>query len=199
MDWIGSPSDSAALPGTVTAAGFQASRLETMRSRTSAAYRGLYILLQRQGASDFFWKARMIDIDRNEKGIDIHHIFPRKWCEDRAIPSTVYDSIINKTAISYKANRMIGGAAPSDYLKRLEQDKAVQLLPAAMDDILRGHYISPDLLRSDDFRAFFDDRRRALLNLIETAIGKPAEVSETSDQESFSEGLPGEMGDALNE
>jgi hypothetical protein len=94
---------------------------------------------------------------------------------------------------------MIGGAAPSDYLKRLEQDKAVQLLPEAMDDILRGHYISPDLLRSDDFRAFFDDRRRTLLDLIETAIGKPAEMSETGDHESFSEGLPGEMGDALNE
>jgi hypothetical protein len=69
MKWI--DGDSAPEPATVTAAGFQSSRLDTLRSRTSAAYRGLYVLLQEQGAKDFFWKARIIDIDRNEKGIDI--------------------------------------------------------------------------------------------------------------------------------
>ncbi len=63
-------------------AGFQPNRLDTLRSRTSAAYRGLYVLLQREGAMDFFWKARMVDLDRDERKIDIHHIFPRKWCED---------------------------------------------------------------------------------------------------------------------
>ena len=70
-------------PATVIGANFQPTRLETMRNRISAAYRGLYTLLQLQGARDFFWKAPMIEIDRNEQGIDIHHIFPRKWCEDR--------------------------------------------------------------------------------------------------------------------
>ena len=125
LKWISDPA--APLPATVVAAGFQATRLETMRSRTSAAYRGLYVLLQQQGAMDFFWKARMVDIDRNEKGIDIHHIFPRKWCLEKGISPRVFDSIINKTAISYKANRKIGGQAPSDYLKQIEKDPVVQL------------------------------------------------------------------------
>jgi hypothetical protein len=40
----------AAPPATVVAAGFQATRLDTMRSRLSAAYRGLYVLLQKEGA-----------------------------------------------------------------------------------------------------------------------------------------------------
>ena len=40
--------------------------------------RGLYVLVQRMGAEDFYWKARMVDLDRNEKGIDIHHIFPEE-------------------------------------------------------------------------------------------------------------------------
>jgi hypothetical protein len=31
--------------------------------------------VQRQGAMDFFWKARMVDLDRDERKIDIHHIF----------------------------------------------------------------------------------------------------------------------------
>lgn len=47
---------SAPEPATVQAAGFNPNRLDTLRSRTSAAYRGLYVLLQRDGAADFFWK-----------------------------------------------------------------------------------------------------------------------------------------------
>ena len=177
LKWINQPA--ASDPATVIAAGFQASRLDTLRSRTSAAYRGLYVLLQEQGARDFFWKARLIDIDRNEEKIDIHHIFPRKWCEEQIppIPPRVYDSIVNKTAISYKANRKIGGKAPSDYLKQIETDKAVQIQPAAMDAILQTHCISPAFLRSDDFEGFMKDRKAALLSLVETAMGKFAVAS----------------------
>jgi hypothetical protein len=175
LKWIND--DTAAPPVTVSGAGFQHSRLETMRSRTSAAYRGLYVLLQHQGARDFFWKARMVDLDRNDKGIDIHHIFPRKWCNDRQISSRIYDSIINKTAISYKANRMVGGRAPSEYLHQLESDRAVQLTSAAMDEILVSHSIDPALLRADDFDGFFRQRKAALLALIEQAMGKQAVTS----------------------
>jgi hypothetical protein len=175
LRWINDPE--ATVPATVTAAGFQALRLDTMRSRTSAAYRGLYVLLQQQGAQDLFWKARMIDLDRNDKNIDIHHIFPRKWCEAHSIPPTRYDSIINKTAISYKANRKIGGSAPSAYLAQLQNDVAVQLSSALMDSIIASHLIAPALLRSDDFDAFYADRRATLLSLVEEAMGKQAEVT----------------------
>jgi hypothetical protein len=166
-------------PATVTSAGFQATRLDTMRSRTSAAYRGLYVLLQQQGARDFFWKARMLDLDRNEKAIDIHHIFPRKWCDDRGVSTRIYNSIINKTAISYKANRKIGGNAPSVYLRQLQDDKAVQLSDAEMNAILHSHSINPEHLRSDDFWDFWEERKSALLALIEHAMGKP--VVKTSE------------------
>lgn len=162
------------LPVTVNGAGFQPGRLETMRSRTSAAYRGLYILLQQAGAKDFFWKARMLDLDRNEKGIDIHHIFPRKWCEDRKIPARTYDSIINKTAVSLKANRKIGGSAPSIYLRQLQTDPAVKLSDDAMNEILRTHEIDPSLLRGDNFEESFATRKAALLALVERAMGKKA-------------------------
>lgn len=172
LNWI--DDSTAPVPSTIAAAGFQPTRLDTMRTRTSAAYRGLYVLLQQQGAMDFFWKARMIDLDRIEKGIDIHHIFPRKWCEEQKILPRVFDSIINKTAISYKANRKIGGRAPSVYLEQIETDKAVQLNQAGMDAILRTHSIEPTLLRSDDFHSFFAVRKAALLTLIERAMGKGA-------------------------
>ena len=172
LSWI--HQDASPLPATVTSAGFQSSRLDTMRSRTSAAYRGLYVLLQQQGARDFFWKSRMLDLDRIEKAIDIHHIFPRRWCEQRKISPRVYDSIINKTAISYKANRKIGGNAPSNYLRQLQEDSAVQLTDANMDEILGSHSINPEYLRADDFDGFFQSRKSALLTLIEHAMGKEA-------------------------
>lgn len=162
------------LPSTVVAAGFQASRLDTLRSRTSAAYRGLYVLLQRLGARDFYWKAPIVELDRNEKKIDIHHIFPRKWCEDRRISPKTYNAIVNKTAISLKANRKIGKQAPSVYLDQLENDPKVRLTSRAMNDILTTHAIDPLLLRSDDFDGFYTGRRAAMLKLVEDAMGKEA-------------------------
>ncbi|HEY2511802.1 MAG TPA: DUF262 domain-containing protein, partial [Polyangiaceae bacterium] len=123
-------------PMTVQGAGFQPNRLDTLRSRTSAAYRGLYVLLQRQGARDFFWKARMVDLDRDEWKIDIHHVFPKKWCLERRIPPKVFNSIVNKTAISYKANRSIGGKAPSEYLEQIQGHAQVRLDDAGMNEIL---------------------------------------------------------------
>lgn len=161
------------IPATVAAAGFQESRLETMRSRTSAAYRGLYVLLQKLGAEDFYWKARIVELDRDERKIDIHHIFPRKWCEDQKKPPKIYNSIINKTPISYKANRKIGGRAPSTYLTQLQDDPAVRLPAAAMDAILATHSIEPALLRADNFEAFIAERKKALLSIVAGAMGKP--------------------------
>jgi hypothetical protein len=200
LAWI--DEDGAPEPSTMTAAGFQPSRLDTLRTRTSAAYRGLYVLLQQQGAQDFFWKARILDIDRSERGIDIHHIFPRKWCEERRISPRIYNSIVNKTAISLKANRKIGGNAPSKYLEQLQNDKAVQLGAAAMDVILRSHCIDPALLRADDFDGFYNARRAALLSLVEVAMDKKAiygneEVPQGADDED-SEEAAGDVVDSLD-
>jgi hypothetical protein len=181
--WI--EDSSAPEPATVQAAGFNSNRLDTLRSRTSAAYRGLYVLLQREGAWDFFWKARMIELDRDEVKLDIHHIFPRKWCKDQGIPPRIFNSIVNKTAISYKANRMIGGDAPSEYLVKIQTNKQVQLTDTDMDAILQTHMIDAALLRADSFEQFYSARKASLLGLIENAMGRaPSDASEpVSDDE----------------
>ncbi|MGA3038553.1 MAG: hypothetical protein ABSE64_13825, partial [Vulcanimicrobiaceae bacterium] len=187
LAWITDPS--ALEPATVSAAGFQASRLDTLRTRTSAAYRGIYVLLQRSGSRDFFWKARMIDVDRDEYHIDIHHIFPQKWCDDHGIPPRVYNSIINKTPISYKANRMIGGRAPSEYLAQLQNHANVQISTDEQDAILRSHLINPALLRENDFNAFFEDRKSELLQLIQSTMGKAVVVGGESPAEDAADEL----------
>jgi hypothetical protein len=130
------------------------------------------VLLQREGACDFFWKARMVDLDRDDAKLDIHHIFPKKWCEDHDIPPRIFNAIVNKTAISYKANRMIGGSAPSKYLAQLQGHAQVKLDDTAMDSILKSHVIDPTLLRADSFQQFYAARKAALLAIVERAMGK---------------------------
>lgn len=169
MNWF---KDDTATPRTVTDASFDPERLESLRSRLSAAYKGINVLILREGASDFFWKGRIQQLDTQEVALDIHHIFPRAWCEANGILPKVYDSIINKTPISYKANRMIGGDAPSVYLAKLQSHDQVQLADNEMNTILAGHFIPTEQLRSDDFQGFFEERKQLLMGLIEKAMGK---------------------------
>ena len=59
-----------------------------------------------------------------DQAIDIHHVFPRKWCQDNGIDGARQDSIVNKTPLSYNTNRSIGGRAPSSYLKTIQTQTA---------------------------------------------------------------------------
>ncbi len=174
-------------PRTVYDSSFQPNRLLTLRSRLSAAYKGLHVLMQRDGSCDFFWKARIQELDYEEVAIDIHHIFPRVWCVGQRIERGQYDSIINKTPISYKANRMIGGKAPSEYLRALQTHKQVQASDADMNGILSTHYIDPSSLRADAFNQFFDLRTKALLKLVERATGKTIMQTDPSNAAPASE------------
>ncbi|CAO1662065.1 GmrSD restriction endonuclease domain-containing protein [Salinicola sp. NYA28a] len=169
MRWFEDDTD---LPRTVTDASFDPTRLESLRSRLSAAYKGINVLILREGAEDFFWKGDIQELDNQGVELDIHHIFPRAWCEAQGIPPRVYDAIINKTPISFKANRMIGGDAPSAYLARLQNHEQVQLGDEAMNAILEGHRIPTEALRADDFEVFYQQRKRRLLEIIEKAMGK---------------------------
>jgi hypothetical protein len=169
LDWIENDTD---LPRTVDDAAFRPDRLDRLTSRLSAAYKGLNILVLREGAQDLFWKANIRELDAEDVSLDIHHIFPREWCEQNKIPRKEYDAIVNKTPISYKANRMIGGVAPSKYLPRLQQHKQVQLDDVSMDRILQSHLISANELRADDFRGFYAKRKASLLALISSVMGK---------------------------
>lgn len=157
---------------TIQEASFQAQRLKTLRSRLSAAYKGLNTLVLREGAQDFFWQESIQNLDVEEVALDIHHIFPKKWCEDHGQSSKIYDSILNKTPISYKANRMIGGKAPSKYLNDLQNHKTVLIDDNNMNEILVTHLIEPDLLRADDFEAFIHARQQQLLKIISKVMGK---------------------------
>ncbi|WP_225766814.1 DUF262 domain-containing protein [Inquilinus sp. Marseille-Q2685] len=161
-------------PRTIAETFFQVSRLDTMRSRLSAAYKGFHALLMRRGCRDFISGKGVEVMTVYADALDIHHIFPRRWCEDRKIPPSVYNSIVNKTALSAASNRTIGGDAPSRYLARIETRSGIS--SDDLDEILRSHLIDPAALRADDFEAFYKARKAALASLAAEAQGKPVMV-----------------------
>ena len=169
IDWFEKDED---VPRTVLDASFQTDRFDALRTRLSAAYKAINVLVLREGAQDWLWKAGIKELDLDGVALDIHHIFPRKWCKKQGIKQNSYDSILNKTPLSYKTNRKIGGDAPSVYLSRLQKERQVQLTDEEMNVLLASHTLNPGLLRTDDYEAFIEDRRRRLSQLIFNAMGK---------------------------
>jgi hypothetical protein len=185
------------VPTTIKDSIFRADRLLTMRTRLSAAYKGVNALLMKEGAKDFISGQ---DFDQTVffgESVDIHHIFSRDWCIEARIPADVYDSIINKTPLSSRTNRILGGRAPSAYLARLERgaDGRPPIPADTIDAYLRSHLIDPGSLRNDDFEGFFRARQVALLRLIESATGQTTYVGQETDEPEVD--LPDEAADDM--
>ncbi len=165
------------VPRTVADANFAPERLLTMRTRNSAAYRGLYALLLREGARDFRTGEISTLHTYFDENVDIHHLFPKKWCRERKVEASVYDSIVNKTPLTSRTNRIVGGNAPSQYLSSLERNHGVGA--DHLDEHLRSHWIDPESIRQDRWKEFFQHRSEAMLDAIGEAMGKqPQDVSE---------------------
>lgn len=122
-----------------------------------------------------------------DQAVEIHHIFPRAYCEKQNLPRQQWNSVINKAPITARTNRVIGGNPPSRYLASIERAESVA--PDRLDAIILTHLIDPNLLRADDFDSFIRDRARRLLDLIEKAIGK-AVVGRDSDEVVAALGAP---------
>lgn len=166
-DWI---ENNAEEPKTIYDANFSPSRLNTLRTRNSAAYKGVYALMMDENTKDWL-SATKIDFSTYfSESIDIHHIFPVAWCEKNNIPRNDFDCIINKTPLSGRTNRIVRGDAPSKYLERLKKYAGVS--DSEFNDILRSHLVSPDYMYKDDFYGFFNNRKEQILQRIEKAIGK---------------------------
>ncbi len=170
--WI---DDDSATPRTVMDCNFAPRRLISLRSRNAAAYKGLMAQLLKAGSRDFRKGDTLEDTTFFQEKVDIHHIFPRHWCKQTDKPSERSESIINKTPLTAKTNQKLGGRAPSLYLQGLKHT------PQRLVEILESHHIDLPLLRADDFEAFFIDRARRLLDIIEDATGRPIVGRDSED------------------
>ncbi len=166
-DWILNNGDE---PKTIYDANFSPSRLHTLRTRNSAAYKGVYALLLDENTKDWL-SATKIDFSTYfSEYIDIHHIFPVAWCLRNNVPRSDFDCIINKTPLSWRTNRIVSGDAPSRYLERLKKNAGVS--DQEFHSILLTHVVNPEFMQKDDFPGFFRDRKEKILQRIETAMGK---------------------------
>ena len=165
-DWVrGGP-----LPAMINEASFVPERLLSLKTRASAAYKGIYALQMKMGATDWRKGEQLsLSILQND-GIDIHHIFPTRWCQRTTPPirSELSNIVINKTPIDAKTNRTIGGKPPSEYLRLLRQE----ISEDDLNNVLRSHWIDPIALADNDFAEFFVERGASLLRLIGDAMGK---------------------------
>lgn len=167
MTWIEADEK---MPRTCTEAHFNPTRLLSMQSRLSAAYKGIMALILKNHAQDLISGREMDFTVYQAEKIDIHHIFPQDHCVKCNYDKAKWNSIVNKTPISAGTNREIGGVAPSRYLGRIEKRGAVN--PETLDVYLTSHWIDPALCRSDDFDHFIVDRAKKLLDAISSAMGK---------------------------
>lgn len=174
-------------PTTIQEATFQAHRLESLRTKSSAAYKGVHALIMRNGCLDFCTGRSIDEQIFFDDSIDIHHVFPIAWCKANEIGKDAYNSIINKTPLARRTNNWIRAKAPSEYLSTLRTEAETD--QDTRDEILASHLIYANAaaaLRKNDFWGFFNARKEALLKAIEKAMGKPVIRDEGDDSDASS-------------
>lgn len=165
---------------TINASFFSATRLLSLQTRNSAAYKGIMALIYREQGRDFMKGITMDVVKSMDESPDIHHIFPEAYCISR-YKKEKWNSIVNKTPILPASNRSIGGSAPSIYLKKIMIDANID--EAQLRQRIESHLINYDALASDDFDSFFIDRAKKLLTIIENAMGK--KVADRSSEQTI--------------
>ena len=168
IDWI----DGEQTPDILSNTQIIAGQIMSVNSIQSAIYKGLIALIFQHGARDFIMGSGV----NFAESVEVHHIFPKKYCEAHGFPKSKYDSIANKTLILKDTNKFIGGDSPSFYLKRIEHKTG--LSSAEVDAILERHFIDAALCRADKFDAFIAARAGKIFDAIEnltgrTVVGRP--------------------------
>jgi hypothetical protein len=157
------------VPTMISSANFSVTRLLSAQKRYGAVYQGLSALVRLSGAIDWSTGEEINDVVYFDQKVESHHIFPVAWCKKQGIDPQDYNCLVNRTPLTAKTNRKIGSKPPSVYLGKLEKEG---ILPARLDEMLRSHAIEPEFLRQDDFEGFFAARTKALMELIDRAMGK---------------------------
>lgn len=155
---------------TINAAYFSATRLLSLQTRNSAAYKGIMALVYREQCRDFMQGITMDIVKSMDESPDIHHIFPEAYCKKMGLDKTKWNSIVNKTPLLPASNRQIGGDAPSVYSGNIM--KKVEIDEVELRFRIESHLVNYDYLIADDFDHYFIARAKAILKVIEAAMGK---------------------------
>ncbi|HBN56326.1 MAG TPA: hypothetical protein DD414_06080 [Lachnospiraceae bacterium] len=185
MEWL---SDESKIPKTVQEAYFNPVRLLSLQSRLSAAYKGIMALILKNRSKDFISGREMDFTVYKSDAVDIHHVFPKDYCVKAGYPKSKWNSVINKTPLSYRTNREIGGVSPGKYLSKIE--KKGQVTEQVLNSYLESHWLDVVYCRQDNFDEFIVNRASKLLDAIESAMGKPVPGRDSEEVvQNFGKGL----------
>ena len=150
---------------------FSATRLMTLKTRTSAAYKGIMNLFYREGCRDLVSGTGMDVVNSMNEALDVHHIFPKTYCKSMGYSMEMCDSIVNKTPLLAASNRAIGSNPPSVYSAKIMRESS--LSESEFRKRVESNLIDYDAFISDDFKRYFVNRAKRILLLIEKVMGKP--------------------------
>lgn len=171
-------------PRAIEEVSIRADRMDRLTTRIAAGYKAIYAALLHEGCQDFRTGTPAHRLVREDRPIDIHHIFPQAWAKKNNIPRERYDTIVNKTPLFRETNQIIGGGAPSSYLKKLTSELnaygAAQGAAIDLTSVLATHRIEADALMQDAFEDFYEARKEALAQLIELKTGLKVVRSESA-------------------
>ncbi|MGL5590873.1 MAG: GmrSD restriction endonuclease domain-containing protein [Metamycoplasmataceae bacterium] len=132
----------------------------TSSSSTSMISKFIKFLLHSDTKS--FYEAKThINVD----DIDMHHIFPDKSeivkikISNGEWQKNEINNIANITPLLSKDNKRISNKNPKDYLEEILQDGVSEII-----EIMRKHGINTIHLSKNDFKKFFDERSKWLIN-----------------------------------
>jgi hypothetical protein len=163
-----------------------------------ALYRGIMALTIRHGAKDFHLAQTLTRERLNERQIDAHHVFPKKWLADNYLTNFSGETedarplgtelILNRALIDKETNRRIKARAPSDYLADIKDD----LGESTLRDILDSHLTDADDgsgLWDDDYEQFIAERLELVVAEIEDVTDKELSRPVKADDEESDGGL----------
>lgn len=171
--------DSGILPKIINETQMSALRLMRLKTRTSAAYKGVMSLIFKVDAKDFITGEDMSTSAAYMEKIDVHHIFPKNYCKEREFNADAVDSVANRTPILSRTNKIIGDNAPSKYLDKIEALSGHS--GKDVDTFLESHLADAVFCRADNFDAFVVDRAKKILNKIEQFTGRPISDRDSQD------------------
>ncbi|MEW1721853.1 DUF262 domain-containing protein [Streptomyces sp. NPDC093109] len=167
------------VPDTVSEAAFLDDRLNSLTTRNSAAYKGIYALLVKQGAVDWYYSDAPLNAGRLvEHNVEVRQVFSKAWvAKNYYAYSARANSIVNKTPLSFRAGRGMTGS-PAVYLKSLVLESGMRA--EWFDDVVATHLIDPATLHTADFEQFYENRAKQLLELVMSAMGKRTVFRDTA-------------------
>jgi hypothetical protein len=154
-------------------------RLDIMKIDTkysgSSIYKGVFNLLFRRGAWDFYEKDK---IKFSAKDLEDHHIFPKKFLEIKNV-NVEKDIVLNRTLILSSTNKKISRKAPAKYIEEMIKIHGSE---EEVKNILEKHFIDEemfDILKSvkesstqEEIREKFEQFITMREKLIKKEIGK---------------------------